>query len=74
MDFADVKKWVIFFLGILCAIIIANALSNWIMAYTGMTGWIGFLVSFILYAVLFFAILYLMEKFLNIEFFGFNRL
>jgi hypothetical protein len=73
MDFAVVKKWGIFFLGILCAIIIANWLSNLIMVYIPMTGWIGFVVSFILYAVLFFAILYLLEKFLGIEFFGFGR-
>lgn len=31
MEFADVKKWVIFFLGILVAIIIADALSNIVM-------------------------------------------
>jgi len=73
MEFADVKKWVIFFLGILCAIIIANALSNLIMAYTAISGWENFVVSFVLYAVFFFAILYLLEKLLGIEFFGFGR-
>jgi uncharacterized protein HemY len=73
MESAEVKKWVIFFLGILCAIIIANALSNLIMAYSGMNGWMNFVVSFVLYAVLFFAILYLLEKLLGIEFFGFGR-
>ena len=45
MEFADVKKWVIFFLGILCAIIIANALSNLIMEYTAITGWVNFVVE-----------------------------
>lgn len=74
MDSAEIKKWVIFFAGILVAIIIANALSNIIMSYTGITGWEEFLVSFVLYAGLFFGILYLMERFLGIEFFGFNRL
>lgn len=74
MEYADVKKWVIFFIGILVAIVIANALSNILMAYTGITGWMEFVVSFILYAALFFAILYLMERFLGIEFFGFGRL
>ncbi|WP_292368756.1 hypothetical protein [Methanoregula sp. UBA64] len=74
MDSAEIKKWVIFFAGILVAIIIANALSNIIMSYTGITGWVEFLVSFVLYAGLFFGILYLMERFLGIEFFGFNRL
>lgn len=74
MEFADVKKWVVFFLGILVAIVIANALSNIIMAYTNMTGWVEFVISFVLYAVLFFAILYAVEKITGIEFFGFNRL
>jgi uncharacterized protein HemY len=73
MEFADVKKWIIFFLGILCAIIIANALSNLIMEYTAITGWVNFVVSFVLYAVFFFFILYLLEKLLGIEFFGFGR-
>ena len=73
MDSADIKKWVIFFLGILCAIIIANALSNLIVAYAGLTGWVNFVVSFVLYAVLFFAILYAIEKLFGIEFFGFGR-
>jgi uncharacterized protein HemY len=73
MDSAAIKKWVIFFLGILVAIIIANWLSNLIMAYAGMTGWVNFVVSFVLYAVFFFAILYALEKVFGIEFFGFGR-
>ena len=73
MDSATIKKWVIFFLGILVAIIIANWLSTQIVDYAGMTGWMNFVVSFVLYAVLFFAILYAMEKLFGIEFFGFGR-
>jgi hypothetical protein len=74
MDSADIKKWVVFFLGILVAIIIANAVSNIIMSYTGIAGWVEILVSFVLYAALFFGILYLMERFLGINFFDFKRL
>jgi hypothetical protein len=73
MDFAPVKKWAIFFIGILTAIVIADALSNLLVSATGIGGWIKFLVSFILYAVFFFAILYLLEKIFHIEFFGFRR-
>ncbi|ABS55682.1 hypothetical protein Mboo_1164 [Methanoregula boonei 6A8] len=73
MDFATVRKWVIFFLGILIAIVIANALSNLITAYTGLSGWVNFVVGFVLYAVIFFAILYVLEKAIGIEFFGFGR-
>jgi hypothetical protein len=73
MDFAPVKKWAIFFIGILTAIVIADALSNLLVSATGMAGWMKFMVSFILYAVFFFAILYLLEKIFHIEFFGFRR-
>ena len=73
MDFAPVKKWAIFFIGILCAIVIADKLSNAIVSATGMVGWMKFLASFILYAVFFFAILYALEKIFHIEFFGFWR-
>ena len=73
MDFAAVKKWAVFFIGILCAIVIADALSNILVSATGMSGWMQYLVSFILYAVFFFAILYALEKTFQIEFFGFWR-
>ena len=73
MNFAPVKKWAIFFISILCAIVIADALSNAIVSAAGMVGWMKFLVSFILYAVFFFAILYGLEKIFHIEFFGFWR-
>jgi hypothetical protein len=73
MDFAPVKKWAVFFIGILCAIVIADALSNVLVSATGMVGWMKFMVSFILYAVFFFAILYAIEKIFHIEFFGFWR-
>lgn len=70
MDMLTVRKWVIFFIGILCAIIIADTLSNMIVAAIGLSGWVKFLVSFVLYAVLFFGILYAIEKIFGISFFG----
>ncbi len=73
MDFAPVKKWGIFFIGILCAIVLADALATVLVAYAGIVGWIKFLVNFVLYAVFFFAILYALEKIFNIRFFGFGK-
>jgi hypothetical protein len=73
MDYATVKKWAIFFFGILCAIVIADALSMLIVSAAGIAGWMSFLVNFVLYAVFFFAILYAIEKIFHIEFFGFWR-
>jgi hypothetical protein len=72
MDVAAIKRWVVFFAGILAAIIIADWLSNLIVTAAGISGWSKFLVSFILYAVLFFAILYGIEKTFGIRFFGMN--
>ncbi len=73
MDMSAVKKWVIFFAGILCAILIADALSNIIVAATGISGAPGFVVNFVLYVVIFFGILYAIEKLFGIGFFGFGR-
>ncbi len=73
MDYATVKKWALFFIGILCAIVIADALSNVIVSAAGITGWANFLINFILYAAFFFAILYIIEKIFHIEFFGFGH-
>lgn len=73
MDSASVKKWAAFFIGILCAIVIADALSSLIVSAAGITGWMSFLINFILYAVFFFAILFAIERIFHIEFFGFWR-
>jgi hypothetical protein len=71
MDYATVKKWATFFLGILCAIVVADALANVIVSAAGIAGWMNFLVNFLLYAVFFFATLYAIEKIFHIEFFRF---
>lgn len=73
MDSATIKKWVMFFLGILIAIIIADQLSRIVMKFTGLTGGAEFVVSFILYAAFFFGIIYAIEKIFGIEYFGFGR-
>ncbi|MFA4859640.1 hypothetical protein [Methanoregula sp.] len=70
---AVVKKWAIFFISILVAILIADRLSNSIMVMTGLTGPVQFLSSFILYALFFFAILYIIQKVFRVDFFGFYR-
>jgi hypothetical protein len=69
MDGATIKKWLIFFTGILTAIVIADYLSSLIVAAAGISGWTRFVVSFILYAVLFFAALYVIERVTGIRFF-----
>jgi uncharacterized protein HemY len=73
MDKAAVKKWAIFFAGILCAILIGDTLSNVLVNLAGLSGSVGFIVNFVLYAVIFFSVLYVLEKLFHIEFFGFNQ-
>jgi hypothetical protein len=72
MDYANVKKWAIFFAGILCAILIANTLSDMIVTAAQLTGPAGFVVSFVLYAAIFFGVLYIIEKITGIIFFSFS--
>lgn len=71
MDMSSVRKWAFFFIGIICSILIADTLSNAIVTAAGLNGWIRFTVSFVLYAVLFFGILYAIEKIFGIRFFNF---
>lgn len=71
MNMTSVRKWAVFFIGILCAILIADTVSNAMVNAMGLNGWIQFIVSFVLYAVLFFGILYVIEKTLGIRFFDF---
>lgn len=71
MDMSSVRKWAVFFIGILCSILIADTLSNAMVTAAGLTGGIRFIVSFVLYAVLFFGILYVIEKTFGIRFFNF---
>jgi hypothetical protein len=69
MDVSPIKKWLVFFCGILVAIIIADQLSTNIIAASGISGWIRIPAGFILYAVLFFAILYGIGRISGIDFF-----
>jgi hypothetical protein len=73
MDPVSIRKWAVFFIGILCSILIADTLSNAMVNAAGLTGWVQFIVSFVLYAVLFFGILYVIEKTFGIRFFEFFR-
>jgi hypothetical protein len=73
MNRAAVRKWALFFCGILLAIVIADTLSNVLLSFAGLNGGIRFLVGFILYALLFFTVLYLIERASGITFIGFSR-
>jgi uncharacterized protein HemY len=73
MEMRVVKKWLTFFCGILAAIMIADQLSAIIVSAAGITGLGKFVLSFILFAALFFAVLYAIERIAGIRFFGLDR-
>jgi hypothetical protein len=73
MEMRAIKKWLVFFCGILAAIMVADLLSNFIVSAAGIVGWGRFLLSFIIYAVLFFFLLHAIERIFGIRFFGMNR-
>jgi O-antigen/teichoic acid export membrane protein len=69
----SLRKVITLLVGILAAFLIADALSNVVVMLSGLKGAAGMIVSFIVYAVIFFAVLHLLEKYAHIVFFGFDR-
>jgi hypothetical protein len=73
MDTGPAKKLMAIFLGILLAFFIANALSRAIVMLSGLAGAAAMIVSMVVYAVIFFFVLHLLQKYAHIVFFGFGR-
>jgi hypothetical protein len=73
MDTGSVKRWLVLFLGILFAILIADVLSGSIVLLAGVKGWPASIVNFVLYAVFLFAALYILKKYGHIDIFRFER-
>jgi hypothetical protein len=73
MESATVKRWVLFFAGIVGAVLLADALSTILISAAGLEGSMKLLAGFILYALLFFGILYAIQKIFHFEFFSFWR-
>jgi hypothetical protein len=67
------KRLITLLLGILIAYLCANTLSNAVVVLFHLTGPAGMVVSFVVYVVIFFAMLRLLEKYAHIVFFGFDR-
>jgi len=73
METGSIKKVITLVIGILVAFLIANALANIVVMLSGLKGAAGMVLSFIVYAVLFFFVLHLLQKYAHIVFFGFDR-
>jgi hypothetical protein len=72
MDLAVIKKLLPVILGILCAYVIADYLSLILVRTAGLEGPAQLVTSFITFAVIFFATLYIIERGFGISFFGFT--
>ena len=73
MDIAPVRKLAVLFITILCAIVVSRFLANIVLIATGLTGITAFFAGFILYAVVFFGVLSLFERFAGVRVFQFGR-
>jgi hypothetical protein len=73
METGQVKKVLTLIAGVLVAYLIASALSDVVVIIFHLTGPSGMVISFIVYAVIFFAMLNLLQKYAHIVFFGFDR-
>lgn len=72
MNAGSVKRWLVLFLGILVAILIADVLSTSIVLLAGVKGWPASIVNFVLYAAFLFAVLYILKKYARIDIFRFD--
>lgn len=73
MDLSSVKRGATLILVLICAILVANIVSNILMNLLGLSGIPGFIAGFIVYAAVFFGMLYVFERFLGISIFRFRE-
>ena len=73
MDTGSLRRMLVLFLGILCAILVADAVSGGIVMLTGMNGVAASVVYFVLYAAVFFGALAILNKYGHIDIFSFGR-
>jgi hypothetical protein len=73
MDIAPVRNLVVLFVTLLCAIVISRFLSVIVLAALGLSGIGAFIAGFVLYAIVFFGVLYLFERFAGVRVFRFGR-
>lgn len=70
MEPGSVKRVLTLMAGILAAFFIPSALSHAVVVLFQLKGWSMEVISFVMYAVFFFAVLHLLQKYAHIVFFG----
>jgi membrane glycosyltransferase len=73
MDMGSVRRWIVLFLTILGAILVADAVSTGIVRRAGLQGMTAYIINFILYAAMLFAAFFILKKYGHIDIFGFGR-
>jgi hypothetical protein len=71
MDISTVTRWVVLFLSLLVAIVLSRVLSGLVLGLFGLSGIGGFILGFVLYAVVFFGVLYVIERITGTSIFRF---
>ena len=72
MDPESVKRGVVLFLGIVSAVLIADAISGVVVSLSGFTGTAAFFLNFLVYAGILFGVIYLLKRFAGIDIFRFG--
>jgi D-alanyl-lipoteichoic acid acyltransferase DltB (MBOAT superfamily) len=72
MDPESVKRGVVLFLGIVSAVLIADALSEMIVPLTRVTGAAASILHLLVYAGILFGVIYLLKRFAGIDIFRFG--
>jgi hypothetical protein len=70
MEIGSVRRWIVLFLMILGAILVADAVSTGIVLLAGLQGPPAFIISFIAYAAVLFAAFFILKKYGHIDIFG----
>ena len=72
MNPESVKRGIVLFLGIVIAVLIADALSGIVVPLTGVTGAAGSILHLLVYACVLFAVIGALKRYAGIDIFGFG--
>jgi hypothetical protein len=72
MEFSTIRRWAVLFFSLLFAILISRVFSGIILTILGLSGIVGFIAGFVLYAVVFFGVLYVFERIFGMSIFRFG--
>jgi len=72
MDPEFVKRGIVLFLGIVSAVLIADAVSGVVVTFSGVTGTVAFFLRFLVYAAILFGVIAALKRFAGIDIFRFG--